>query len=136
MSRTGWYAGLALAAALVTGGALGFALGRAAGKRSALPRKTEVLSDVTLLGLSRQALLDSLTPTPAQRAIIDSLIDDAARRAEAGVERLVTDVRALTAQARRQVRAALEPPQQEKFDSLLSGIPQLLPRTPVPPRRR
>lgn len=128
------YAALALAATLLVGAAAGFMVGREVGERDASHRKQPLLTDMTLLGLSRSALLDSLQLTASQRVLVDSLLDVAARRAEAAVDTLMTDVRAVTGDARRQVRAALDERQRARFDTLLSRIPPLRVRTPVPPR--
>lgn len=129
------YAVLALAATLLVGVAAGFMVGRGMGERAASHRKQPVLSDMTLLGLSRSALLDSLRLTASQRVLVDSLLEAAARRAEAVVDTLMTGVRAITGDARRQVRAALDERQRARFDSLLSRIPPMRMRSPVPPRK-
>jgi hypothetical protein len=90
---------------------------------------------MTLLGLSRRALLDSLQLSTSQRVVVDSLLDAAARRAEAAVDTLMTGVRAITGDARRQVRSALDDRQRAAFDTLMSRIPPMRMRTPVPPRK-
>lgn len=129
------YAALALAGTLVVGAAAGFAVGRGVGEPAASHRKQPVLTDMTLLGLSRGALLDSLQLTTSQRVLVDSLLDGAARHAEAAVDTLMIGVRAITGSARAQVRSVLDERQQARFDTLMSRIPPLRMRTPVPPRK-
>ncbi len=128
MTRAGGYATVALVGALLLGGALGYTLGR--GTQG--PERMK--QPMTMLGLSRTALLDSLEATPAQRAAIDSLLDRARGRADSAVDRMMTDVRAATREARDAVRALLDEPQRRRFDSLLAGTREMLPRSPVPPR--
>jgi hypothetical protein len=135
VSTGNWYAALALAATLLAGAAAGFMVGRSAGERAASHRKQPILTDMTLLGLSRGELLDSLQLTAAQRVLVDSLLEDAARRAEAAVDTLMTGVRAITGTARAHVRSVLDERQRARFDALLSRIPPLRMRTPVPPRK-
>jgi hypothetical protein len=115
-------------AALLVGGAAGFALGRRTVPRAPAP-------NMTLLGVSRATLLDSLGLTPAQRVRIDSLLEDARSRADLAVDRLVSDVRALTLETRNQVRSLLDDRQRVQLDSILDAASPVLPRTPVPPRR-
>ncbi len=129
------YAALALAATLLVGAAAGFMVGRGVGERAASHRKQPVLTDMTLLGLSRGALLDSLQLSASQRGLVDSLLEDAARRAEAAVDTLMTGVRAITGNTRTQVRSVLDERQRARFDTLMSRIPPLRMRTPVPPRK-
>lgn len=129
------YAALALAATLLVGAAAGFMVGRGVGERAAAHRKQAVVTDMTLLGLSRAALLDTLQLTASQRVLVDSLLDGAARHAEAVVDTLMTGVRAITGEARLQVRSVLDDRQRARFDTLLSRIPPMRMRTPVPPRK-
>lgn len=127
-SRAGWYAGLALIAALLLGGAGGWFIGSRPG---AMRPK---IREMTLLGVTRSTLLDSLGLRPGQRALIDSLLDATTSRAESSVQRMMVDVRAATQAARTQVRAALDEPQRLRFDSMLSRVQELRPRSPIPPR--
>lgn len=133
-STSNLYAALALTGTLLVGAAAGFAVGRGVGQRDAAHRKQPLLTDMTLLGLSRGALLDSLQLTASQRVLVDSLLDVAARRAEAAVDTLMTRVRAITGDARLQVRSVLDDRQRARFDTLLGRIPPMRMRTPVPPR--
>jgi hypothetical protein len=127
-ARANLYAALALIAVMVIGGAAGYALGR----RSPRMRPG---ADMTLLGISRSMLLDSLRLSPTQRIRINGLLDDAARRADSAVGQLMTDLRAVTDQTRQQVQAALDGPQKARFDSIMSAARPVRMRTPVPPRR-
>jgi hypothetical protein len=128
------YAALALIAAIVIGSAVGYALGRRSLMKRAAPGGRSV-PEMTLLGVSRSALADSLGLSPAQRATVDSLLEQARRTADSMVGRMITDVRAATGQVRRQVRAVLNDGQRLRFDSLLNSATPLLPRTPVPTSR-
>ena len=125
MSRAGGFAALALVAALLTGGVAGYALGNR-------PHRQR-MKEMTMLGLSRSALLDSLRATPEQRTRIDSILDLARARSDSAVEGMVTIVRGATGQARDQVRALLTPEQRTRFDSMLTTTPETLPRSPMPP---
>ncbi len=118
-------AGVALIAALLAGGAAGYAVG-------ARPPR-EHFKEMTMLGLSRSALLDSIAATPAQRARIDSLLDLARAHADSAVNRMMRDVREATGAARAQVRALLTPEQRTRFEALLEGTSEMLPRSPMPP---
>jgi hypothetical protein len=131
--RASVLATVALAAAVLAGGLAGYALGRRSLMKHAGPASG---SAMTMLGVTRAMLLDSLGLTPGQRILIDSLLDDAGRRADSAVERLVTDVRGFTGLARERIRSALDERQRGRFDSLLAATAPLLPRTPVPPRER
>lgn len=126
-SRAGLYAAIALAAALLVGGAAGYALARHGDARRTLPR-------MTLLGVTRETLLDSLGLAPAQRALIDSIVEDAARRAGSAIDSMMTEVRAATQAAQRDVRAALDDRQRARFDSIMRTAQPLRPRSPLPPR--
>jgi hypothetical protein len=127
-SRAKFYAVLALAAAVLIGGAGGFEAGRAS-------MRNMRGANVTLLGVSRATLLDSLGATRSQRASIDKLLDDAARRAETTVGTLMSEVRTITRTTRQQVRSLLDERQQARFDSILAGVPEPRLRSPVPPPR-
>jgi hypothetical protein len=135
MNKANVYAGVALVAALLIGGTGGYALGR----RSFMKRSAPGMragEGMTLLGVSRNTLLDSLGLTPGQRGAVDSLLEAGRVRADSSVDRLMTDVRAVTMETRLLVRAALEERQRTRFDSLLSAAPEIRMRTPVPPRPR
>lgn len=130
-ARAAWYAAIALVAVAWIGGVAGYAIGRRPGP---LAQKRPNL-DVSLLG-SRSALSDSLGLTAAQRAAVDSLLDHAQQEADSTVDRMMIDVRAVTAKARRGVRALLDARQQVRFDSLMAATPPMRPRSPLPPRSR
>ena len=134
-TRATLYAGAALVAAIILGGAGGFALGRGSISERSASYLKQPDPEMTLLGPSRTALIDTLDLTPAQRVRVDSLLDDARQRAEGAVDRLMTDVRSVTSEARRQVREVLDDGQRARFDSLMSVASPVLPRTPLPPRR-
>lgn len=125
--RAGLLAALALAAAVIAGGAAGYALGR----RGPPPRGAG--PDVTLLGLSRDSVLDSLRLAPAQRAAIDSLLDDASQRTVNTVRGMMADIRDVTGEARRRMRAVLDDTQRARFDSILAAAAPIRMRTPMPP---
>jgi Spy/CpxP family protein refolding chaperone len=127
--RAGLYAALALLAAMLLGGAAGFALGRWREARG--PR----IPAITLLGPSRAELLDSLDLTPDQRAQIERLLDDAQARANTSVDAMLGEVRRVTDETRREVRGVLDDRQRVRFDSLIATARPVRPRAPVPPRR-
>lgn len=120
-------AALTLLSALVIGAIGGYAIGTRPG-----PQR---LKQMSLLGISRATLLDSLGLRPDQRARIDSILDGAEQRAEGSIDRMMTEFRATTEDARTAVRAEFDPGQRERFDSLLGSALPLLPRSPLPERR-
>ncbi len=127
--KAAWSAALALLFAVVIGAAIGFALGR-----RPLPGHFKAPdADMSLIG-SRAHLLDSLGLDPARRATIDGILDDAQRRADSVVSRMVGEVRDVAADARRRVRELLDARQQARFDSLLTSSSEMIPRSPLPPR--
>lgn len=129
------YAAVALVAAVLIGVAAGYVLfHREDGTRMRSGMKTSAF-EMTMLGISRGWLLDSLGLTAAQRPVVDSLLNDAATYAESSVERMMTSVRARTDSTRDRVRAVLDDQQRVRFDSLLNSAPPLRMRTPVPPRQ-
>jgi hypothetical protein len=128
-TRAGFYATVALAGALLVGAALGFAAGRWEATRA---RGTPA---VTMLGVSRAVLLDSLGLTPDQRVQVEQRLDDALRRSNTLVDGMLAEVRTVTEETRREVRALLDDGQRARFDSILATARPLRPRTPVPPRR-
>lgn len=127
--RAGMYAALALVAAMLIGGAAGYALGRRAPVRRDGP-------DVTLLGLSRGALLDSLRVTGEQRAAIEGMLQETSQRAEATVRAMMRDIRAMTGETRRQVSELLDAEQRQRFDSIMATAAPVRMRTPMPPGGR
>lgn len=134
MNKASAYAGVALAAALLIGGAGGYVLGRQSFMKRSAPNM-RAGAGMTLLGVSRLQLLDSLGLTPGQRNTVDSLLEAGRTRADSSVDRMMNDVRTATMETRQQVRAALDQEQRARFDSLLAAAPELRMRTPVPPRR-
>jgi hypothetical protein len=128
------YAVLALVAALLIGVAAGYGLFHRDDPRMRSGMKQSAF-EMTMLGISRGWLLDSLGLNPSQRAVVDSLLNGAATYAETSVERMMTSVRARTDSTRDQVRAVLNDQQRVRFDSLLRAAPPVRMRTPVPPRQ-
>ena len=126
MTRVSSFAGLALLGAML----LGFALGYTVGSR---PRPLRA-KQMTLLGVSRSLLLDSLRLTTEQRRRVDSILTDAGKRANRSIDVMFHDVREITREAREGVRATLDAPQRAKLDSILSTVTELRPRTPLPAR--
>ena len=133
-ARATVYAVPALVAALVAGGAAGYALGRQSLMKRPGPSLLEGGSRMSLLGVTHAAITDSLELSSTQRALVDSLLDDAERRAQSAVDTLIAGVRASTSELKDRVRAVLDERQQARFESLLRSTTPLLPRTPVPPR--
>lgn len=125
MTRASVFASVALLGALLAGGAAGYALGRRPG-----PMK---MKEMTMFGLSRTMLLDSLAATPAQRVRIDSVLDIVRVQADSAVSTMMEVVRTASRDARARVRELLDEPQRARFDSLLARAPGMLPRSPVPP---
>jgi len=126
MRRTTALAVLALLAAVI----VGFALGYSVGSR---PRPQR-MKTMTLLGVSRDWLLDSLSLTTPQRQRMETILTDAEGRAGRSIDAMYQDVRNVTREAREQVRATLDAPQRARLDSILSTVSELKPRTPLPPR--
>lgn len=124
--RAGLYAALALVAAVLVGGTLGYEIGSR--PRPMRPKQA------ALLGVSRAALLDSLRLSPTQRARVDSILDASEAGADSSIKRMMETVRGLTQEAKTRVRATLDPVQRERFDSLLAHSVPTLPRSPLPPR--
>ena len=120
------FAALALLGAII----FGFALGYAVGSR---PRALR-MKQMTLLGLSRSYLLDSLNLTAPQRQRVDGILTGAANRADRSIQVMYHDVRAITGEARESVRATLDAPQRAKLDSVLSTVSEMKVRSPLPPR--
>lgn len=129
------YAALALVAALLVGVAAGYALFRESPSGRMRSGMKQSAFEMTMLGVSRGWLLDSLGLNSSQRVVVDSLLNHAATYAETAVERMMTDVRARTDSTRDQVRSVLDDRQRVRFDSLLNAAPPVRMRTPVPPRR-
>lgn len=125
--RASFYATLALIAAMLMGGAAGYALGR----RS--PARNPGGPDVSLLGLSRDALLDSLGVNDQQREEIEQLLSSTNRRVETKVLQMMGEVRGMTDSTRQEVRGLLTQEQRTRFDSLLAAAAPVRMRTPLPP---
>jgi hypothetical protein len=134
-TRAGLYAALALATAVLIGIAGGYALFHGDSPQRTRSGMKQSAFEMTMLGISRGWLLDSLGLSASQRTVVDSLLNGAATYAEASVERMMTSVRARTDSTRDQVRAVLNEQQRVRFDSLLNAAPPVRMRTPVPPRR-
>jgi len=132
-ARATWLAGLALLSALVAGGALGYRMGRQSLMKRPGPPGSE--SPITMLGVTRASLTDSLRLTPTQRPLVESLLDRAELDAQAAVDTLIGSVKASTDRIRQQIRDLLDDQQRVRFDSTVSGSLPVLPRTPFPPRR-
>jgi Spy/CpxP family protein refolding chaperone len=101
-----------LAAALVAGGALGYAAGRYTAAREGAPGER---------GSTRRYLTERLDLTPAQAASVDTILD--ARRKE--MTRLITPVQpqldSARNAARQRIMAILTPEQQRRFQELLAA---------------
>ena len=134
-TKTSLYAALALVAAVLIGVAAGFVLFHRDDARRMQSGMKQSAFEMTMLGVSRGWLLDSLGLSAAQRTVVDSLLTGAATYAESSVERMMTSVRARTESTRDQVRALLNDQQKVRFDSLLNTAPPVRMRTPVPPSR-
>ena len=126
MKRTTLLAVIALLAAVLVGFAGGYALGRR------LPPRQ--MDKVTLLGVNRGTILDSLQLTPQQRQRIEAVLSESETRAGKSIDLMLNDVRAATRDARERVRAALNENQRAKLDSILSTAVEMKPRTPLPQR--
>jgi hypothetical protein len=129
------YAALSLTAAVLIGLAAGYFLFRQPNPQRMRSGMKQSAFEMTMLGVSRGWLLDSLALTASQRTLVDSLLNDAATYAEGSVERMMTSVRARTDSTRDRVREVLNEQQRVRFDSLLSTNPPVRMRTPVPPRQ-
>lgn len=126
MKRTTLLAVIALLAAVLVGFAGGYALGRRPHPRQ--------MDKVTLLGVNRGTILDSLQLTPQQRQRIEAVLSESETRAGKSIDLMLNDVRAATRDARERVRAALNENQRAKLDSILSTAVEMKPRTPLPQR--
>lgn len=126
MKRTTLLAVIALLAAVLVGFAGGYALGRRPHPRQ--------MDKVTLLGVNRGVILDSLQLTPQQRQRIEAVLSESETRAGKSIDLMLNDVRAATRDARERVRAALNENQRAKLDSILSTAVEMKPRTPLPQR--
>ena len=134
-AKASLYAALSLTAAVLLGVAAGYVLfHRDEGPKMRSGMKQSAF-EMTMLGISRGWLLDSLGLTAPQRITVDSLLNGAATYAESSVERMMTSVRARTDSTRDQVRAILNDQQRVRFDSLLNAAPPMRMRTPVPPKQ-
>ena len=134
-SKATLYAALALIAAVLIGVAAGYGLFHREDAQRMRSGMKQSAFEMTMLGISRGWLLDSLGLNPSQRSVVDSLLNGAATYAESSVERMMTSVRARTDSTRDQVRAVLDEQQRVRFDSLLNAAPPVRMRTPVPPRQ-
>jgi hypothetical protein len=134
LTKASLYAALALTAAVLIGVAAGFVLFHRDDARQMRSGMKQSAFEMTMLGVSRGWLLDSLGLSAGQRTVVDSLLNSAAAFAESSVERMMTGVRARTDSTRDQVRAVLNDQQRVRFDSLLNAAPPVRMRTPVPPR--
>ena len=92
------------------------------------------MKQMTLLGLSRSYLLDSLNLTAPQCQRVDGILTDAGKRADRSIQVMYYDVRAITGEARESVRATLDAPQRAKLDSILGTVSEMKVRSPLPPR--
>lgn len=135
LTKAGLYAALALTAAVLIGIAAGYALFHRENPQRMRSGMKQSAFEMTMLGISRGWLLDSLELSASQRTVVDSLLNGAATFAETSVERMMTSVRARTDSTRDQVRAVLNEQQRVRFDSLLNTAPPVRMRTPVPPRQ-
>jgi hypothetical protein len=133
-NRASLYAGIALGAAILIGVAAGFVLGRRSETSRNRSQMKQSAFEMTMLGISRGWLLDSLGLSPAQRLEVDSLLTATRLYAESAVERMITDVKQRTDETRDRVRSLLSEPQKNRFDSLLNTAPPVRMRTPVPPQ--
>lgn len=126
MKRATLYAGIALLAVALAGFGIGYAVGR-----NVRPKGFE---KVTLLGVSRSLLLDSLNLTTQQHRVVDSVLKVSETRATTSIERMMQSVKSTTRDAREGVRNVLDNNQRAKLDSILSRVPELKPRSPMPPK--
>jgi hypothetical protein len=126
MKRATILAGVALLAAVLIGFAGGYALGRRPHPRQ--------MDKVTLLGVDRSTILDSLQLNPQQRQTIEGVLTESETRAGKSIEVMFNEVRTTTRDARERVRSALNDNQRTKLDSILSTVVELKPRTPLPMR--
>jgi Spy/CpxP family protein refolding chaperone len=124
MKRVTLMAVIALLAAVLIGFAAGYAIGRRPHPRQ--------MDKVTLLGVDRAAILDSLHLTAQQRKTIEAVLNESETRAGKSIDVMFNDVRSATHDARERVRAALNENQRVKLDSILSTVVELKPRSPLP----
>jgi Spy/CpxP family protein refolding chaperone len=124
MKRASLLAAVALLAAVLIGFAVGYAVGRRPHPRQ--------MDKVTLLGVDRATILDSLHLTPQQRQTVEAALNESEKRAGRSIDIMVNEVRSATRDARERVRAALNENQRVKLDSILSTAIEVKPRTPLP----
>jgi len=124
MKRATLLAVIALLAAVLIGLAGGYALGRRPHPRQ--------IDKVTLLGVDRSTILDSLHLTPQQRQGIEAVLNESETRAGKSIDVMFNEVRATTRDARERIRAALNENQRTKLDSILSTAIEVKPRSPLP----
>jgi Spy/CpxP family protein refolding chaperone len=109
-------AALFLVGALLVGGALGFTADRVVGDRL-LPR-----AEAATPPASRNALDEfsaEIGLTPAQRAAVDSIMDERHRIIDSIMTPVRPQVAAARESARRLIRARLTPEQERRFDAYL-----------------
>jgi Spy/CpxP family protein refolding chaperone len=124
MKRATTLAAIALGAAVLIGFAVGYSLGRRPHPRQ--------MDKVTLLGVDRSTILDSLQLTSQQRQGIEAVLNESETRAGKSIDVMFNEVRATTRDARERIRAALNETQRTKLDSILSTAVELKPRSPLP----
>ena len=107
-------AAMFLVGALLVGGALGFTADRVVGDRL-LPR-----AEAATLPPARNALddfSDEIGLTPAQRAAVDSIMDERHRIIDSIMGPVRPQIAAARESARKQIRARLLPEQEVRFDA-------------------
>lgn len=128
MKRATTLAVIALLAAVMIGFAAGYVLGRRPHPRQ--------MDKVTLLGVDRSTILDSLHLTPQQRGGIEAVLKESETRAGKSIDLMFNEVQTTTRDARERIRAALNENQRAKLDSILSTAVEMKPRSPLPMKEK
>lgn len=130
MTRPAILAALALAGALVTGAAAGYAYGTRRGPFTTGVRAARSVNAAVLF-LNSETLLDSLRLSPGQREHIDRVLGAGSSEADSILVRMRDDFRRITRSARDAIRDTLTAGQRSRFDSLLAEALPVRPRVPA-----
>ena len=116
MQRSRQTAAMFLLGALLAGGVLGFTADRM------MSRAGPTVGPRQSVKLMRDNVAKRLDLTPAQRAVLDSILDDRHKQMVDVMKPMRPKMDSVRQNARTQIRRILTPPQQVEFDALIKEM--------------